>query len=108
MLCGQSCKCPVQLIIMVSVVSACVCVVSVVSDSATPWTVACQVLCPWDSPGKDTGVSCQDLLQGIFPTQGSNLPHFMSPALAGRFFTTNATWEASIVSEALLNRKIFL
>ena len=30
-----------------------------------------------DSPGKDTGVSCQTLLQGIFPTQGSNpgLPH---------------------------------
>ena len=30
-----------------------------------------------DSPGKDTGVGCQVLLQGIFPTQGSNpgLPH---------------------------------
>ena len=29
-------------------------------------------LCPWDSPGKNTGVGCQALLQGIFPTQGSN------------------------------------
>ena len=30
-----------------------------------------------DSPGKDTGVGCHALLQGIFPTQGSNpgLPH---------------------------------
>ena len=30
-----------------------------------------------DSPGKNTGVGCQALLQGIFPTQGSNsgLPH---------------------------------
>ena len=28
-----------------------------------------------DSPGKNTGVDCQALLQGIFPTQGSN-PHF--------------------------------
>ena len=30
-----------------------------------------------DSPGKDTEVSCPPLLQGIFPTQGSNpsLPH---------------------------------
>ena len=30
-------------------------------------------LCPWDSPGKNTGVGCHFLLQGIFPTQGSNL-----------------------------------
>ena len=29
-------------------------------------------LCPWDSPGKNPGVGCQFLLQGIFPTQGSN------------------------------------
>ena len=28
---------------------------------------------PWDSPGKDTGVGCHFPLQGIFPTQGSNL-----------------------------------
>ena len=27
---------------------------------------------PWDSPGKNTGVGCHFLLQGIFPTQGSN------------------------------------
>ena len=34
-------------------------------------------LCPWDSPGKNTGVDCHALLQGIFPTQESNprLPH---------------------------------
>ena len=36
-----------------------------------------QLLCPWDCPGKNTGVGCRALLQGIFPTQGSNpgLPH---------------------------------
>ena len=28
--------------------------------------------CPWNSPGKNTGVGCHFLLQGIFPTQGSN------------------------------------
>ena len=28
--------------------------------------------CPWDSPGKNTGVDCHNLLQRIFPTQGSN------------------------------------
>ena len=31
-----------------------------------------RLLCPWDSPGKNTGVSSPSLLQRIFPTQGSN------------------------------------
>ena len=33
---------------------------------------------PWNSPGYNTGVSSLSLLQGIFPTQGSNpsLPHY--------------------------------
>ena len=30
------------------------------------------LLCPWDSSGKNTGVVCRFLLQGIFLTQGSN------------------------------------
>ena len=36
-----------------------------------------RLLCPWHSPGKNTGVRCHALLQGIFLTQGSNpgLPH---------------------------------
>ena len=29
-----------------------------------------------DSPGKNTGVGCHALLQGIFPTQGLN-PHLL-------------------------------
>ena len=29
--------------------------------------------CPWYSPGKDTGVGCHFLLQGVFQTQGLNL-----------------------------------
>ena len=33
-----------------------------------------QLLCPWDSPGKNTGVGYHALIQGIFLTQGSN-PH---------------------------------
>ena len=34
-------------------------------------------LSSWDFPGKNTGMDCHFLLQGIFPTQGSNLglPH---------------------------------
>ena len=31
-----------------------------------------RLLRPWNFPGKDTGVGCHFLLQGIFPTQGSN------------------------------------
>ena len=37
---------------------------------ATLWTTqTARLLCPWGSPGKNTGVSCHTLLQGIFPTQ---------------------------------------
>ena len=35
-------------------------------------SIAVRLLCPWDSPGKNTGVGCHFLLQGIFPTQESN------------------------------------
>ena len=31
-----------------------------------------RLLCPWDSPGKNAGVGCRSLLQGIFPTQELN------------------------------------
>ena len=44
----------------------------VISDSATPLTVAARLLCPWDSSGKNTGVGCHALLKGIFLTQGAN------------------------------------
>ena len=30
-----------------------------------------RLFCPWDSPGKNMGVGCHCLLQGIFPTQES-------------------------------------
>ena len=44
---------------------------SVVSDSL--WPLDCSPpgssLCPWDSPGKNTGMGCHFLLQGIFLTQ---------------------------------------
>ena len=32
-----------------------------------------RLLCPWDSPGKNTEVSNRSLFQGIFPTQGLKL-----------------------------------
>ena len=54
-------------------------VISVMSDSCDPMDCSLpgSSFCPWDSPGKYSGMDCHALLQGIFPTQGSNpgLPH---------------------------------
>ena len=38
-----------------------------------------RLLCPWDSPGKDTRVGCCALLQGIFRTQGRESMSLVSP-----------------------------
>ena len=47
---------------------------SVVSDSLQPHGLQpARLLCPWGSPGKNTGVGCHSLLQGVFLTQGLNL-----------------------------------
>ena len=52
----------------------CVCVCSLVSDPLQPHELQlARLLCPWYFPGKNTGVGCHFLLQGIFPTQGLNL-----------------------------------
>ena len=59
----------------------------------TPWTVAYQRLCPWNSPGKNTGVGSHSLLQGIFPTQGSN----SGLCITGLFFNVWATRKPSLL-----------
>ena len=78
----------------------------------TLWTVALQaplslvfsrLLYPWYSPGKNTGVGCHVLLQGIFLTQGSNLGQLYLLHLHVGFFTTNASWEAPRSREGLEN-----
>ena len=46
---------------------------SVVSNSATLWTVARQAPLSMDPPGKKTAVGCHALLREIFPTEGLNL-----------------------------------
>ena len=47
---------------------------SVMSDCSQPHGLEpSRLLCPWNSPGKNPGVDCHFLLQGIFLTQGSNL-----------------------------------
>ena len=63
----------------------------VMSDSLQPrgWYPA-RLLCPWDLPGKNTGVACLFLLQGIFLPQESN-PYL----LLGRWILhCCVTWKA--------------
>ena len=65
----------------------CVCVCagvrSVMSDSLLPYDLQpARLLCP----GKNTGVGCHFLLQGIFPIQGLN-SHLLHSCIAGGFFT---------------------
>ena len=65
---------PVFLLSPCSYVRAC----WVVTDSLRPKGLQpTRLLCPWNSPGKNTGGCCHSFLQRIFPTQGSNLglPH---------------------------------
>ena len=75
-------------------VCVCVCVYvralscSVMTKSLRPHGLQLtRLLYPWDSPGKNTGVSCHFLLQGIFLTQELN-PHLLCPKMVGGFFTT--------------------
>ena len=48
------------------------------SESASRLVMSYSFLCPWDFPGKNMGMGCHFLLQGIFPTQGldSSLLHW--------------------------------
>ena len=66
---------------------------------ARPWTAAAGLLCPWDFPGKNAGTGRHFLLQGVLTTQGSN--KHLSPAPAGEFFTSSATWKAPLKTQQL-------
>ena len=58
------------------------------------------------SGGKNTGVGCHVLLQGVFPAQESNLTSYVS--CIGKFFTSSATWEAQIRSLGLTYTLYFI
>ena len=67
----------------------------VVSNSLQPCELGpARLLCPWDSPDKNTGVICYSLLQGIFPIQRRETESPKSPTRAGGLFTTSVTWAA--------------
>ena len=63
---------------------------------ATPWTVAYQALCPWDFPGKNTGVGCHFLLYSI-------VWRFLNDSAAWEYLKTNQT--QSLPSRNLWSRK---
>ena len=65
--------------------NSCCCCCSVVAGALRPHGLQpARLLCPWDSPGQNTGVGCHALLHGIFLTQGQT----EASCTAGRFFTT--------------------
>ena len=68
------------------------CVPSHLAMSNSLWPFGLQptrLLCPCNFSGKNTGMGCHFLLQGIFPTQESNEPTSLSSlAFAGGRFTT--------------------
>ena len=72
-------------------------VTSVISDSLQPCRPT-RLFSTWDSPGKDTGMGYHTVLQGIFPSQISNLGLLCLLHWQAGFFTTSITWEAQIYS----------
>ena len=82
--------CAIQYILTGYLFYICLLFCSVVSNSLQPHGLQpTRLLSLWDSPGKNSGVGCHFLLQGIFPTQGSN------PALLHyrQILYPSVTWE---------------
>ena len=66
---------------------------SVVSDSATPWAVACQAPLSMGFPRKECWSGLSFPSPEDPPNPGTDL---VSPALAGRFFTTEPLGKPSL------------
>ena len=62
------------------------------------------LICPWNSPGQNTGVGSLSLLQGIFPTQGSN----KVSCIAGQFFTSWATRDQLSYQESPIRSRVLV
>ena len=75
---------------------------SVMSDSATPWTIARQAPLSMEFSSKDTGVGSHSF------SRGSPWPRdqIQVSCTAGRFFTAWATREAQINKDLWLNQNI--
>ena len=83
-------------------------VLSRVQLFATPWTAAHRASLPMGFSRQEyqSGLPCPS--PGTLPDPEMEPASLVSPALAGRFFTTNATWEALHLHEASLKTKVLL
>ena len=70
---------------------------------ATPWTIVVRLLCPWSFPGKNTGVGCHFLLQGIFWAQGSSPVSLASPLIDKQILYHCTTWEPQPLQKKFLS-----
>ena len=78
---------------------------SVMSDSATPWTMACQApLSMGFFPSQNTRVGCHFLLQGVFLTQRWN-PHLFSLQHCRQILYHGAMGKAPVIGECWLKKK---
>ena len=76
----------------IHVACVCMCVCAVVSDPLWPHELQpTRLLCPWNFPGKNTGLDLPFPAPGHFPDPGIELTSLAFPS---RFFTTSAIWEA--------------
>ena len=73
-----------------------ICISLIISEAMSDSLRPHRLYSPRNSPGQNTGVGSLSLLQGIFPNQGLN----QVSCIAGGFFTSWATREAPIISDA--------
>ena len=74
--------------------NVCMYACSVVSNSLIPHALEpTRLLCPWDSPGKNTPVGWHLFPQGNRPDPGIEPISLVPPELAGRFFTAEPLWK---------------
>ena len=82
---------------------------------ATPRTVVARLLCPWNSPGKNTGVGLYFLLQGILPSYNTadSLPlshkrslivnsekkNFLEYSILVTYFSSLGEWQIKKIKE---------
>ena len=62
--------------------------------SATPWTAARQTPLSMEFSSQEYWSGLPFPSPGDLPSSGTEPTFLMSPALAGRFFTTSTTWDA--------------
>ena len=65
----------------------------------SPWTVSCQAPMSIDFSRQVYWSGLPFPPAGNLPKPGIEAASFVSPALAGRYFTVSATWEAHVVQK---------